>query len=148
MDLGDILKSVLGGSGNTEGSSGEGSGKLDLMSIITGLLGGQGGAGLGELVKKFTESGLGDVVSSWIGKGDNAPVTPEQVKDVFGEESIQEMADKTGMNKEEVTEQLSDILPKAIDKVTPDGKLPDANQEGIDLGKIGDLLGGLFGKKE
>lgn len=145
MDLGNILKSVLGGSG--EGSS-EGSGKLDIMSIITGLLGGQGGAGLGELVKKFTENGLGDVVSSWVGKGDNAPVTPEQVKDIFGEEGIEEMANKTGMNKEEVTGQLSDILPKAIDKVTPEGKLPDANEGGIDLGNIGDLLGGLFGKKE
>lgn len=146
MDLGNILKSVLGGSG--EGSSSEGSGKLDLMSIITGLIGGQGGAGLGELVKKFTENGLGDVVSSWIGKGDNAPVSPEQVKDVFGEDGIQEMANKTGMNKEELTGQLSDILPKAIDKVTPDGKLPDTTEESIDLGKIGDLLGGLFGKKE
>ena len=52
------------------------------------------------------------------------------------------------MNKEELTGQLSDILPKAIDKVTPDGKLPDTTEEGIDLGKIGDLLGGLFGKKE
>ena len=58
------------------------------------------------------------------------------------------MANKTGMNKEELTGQLSDILPKAIDKVTPDGKLPDTTEEGIDLGKIGDLLGGLFGKKE
>jgi uncharacterized protein YidB (DUF937 family) len=91
MDLGNILKSVLGGSGE---GSGEGSGKLDLMSIVTGLIGGQGGAGLGELVKKFTENGLGDVVSSWIGKGDNAPVTPEQVKNVFGEEGIEEMAKK------------------------------------------------------
>jgi len=145
MDLGNILKSVLGGS--SEGS-GEESGKLDLMSIITGLIGGQGGAGLGELVKKFTENGLGDVVSSWIGKGDNAPVTPEQVKNVFGEEGIEEIANKTGMNKEEITGQLSDILPQAIDKVTPEGKLPDANEGGIDLGNIDDLLGGLFGKKE
>lgn len=148
MDFGDILKSVLGGSGSSEGSSDEGNGKLDLMSIITGLLGSQGGAGLSGLVKQFKEKGLEDVVSSWIGKGDNAPVTPEQIKNVFGEDNIKEMATKTGMNKEEVTGQLSDILPKAIDKVTPDGKLPDANEESIDLGKIGDLLGGLFGKKE
>jgi uncharacterized protein YidB (DUF937 family) len=52
------------------------------------------------------------------------------------------------MNKEEITGQLSDILPKVIDKVTPEGKLPDTNEGGIDLGNIGDLLGGLFGKKE
>jgi len=145
MDLGNILKSVLGGSGE---GSGEGSGKLDIMSIITGLLGGQGGAGLDGLVKQFTEKGLGDVVSSWVGKGDNAPVTPEQVKDVFGEKGIDEIATKTGLDKDEVTGQLSDLLPKAIDKVTPEGKLPDANEGGIDLGNIGDLLGGLFGKKE
>ena len=132
MDLMDTIKSALDG--------GEGSGKPDLMSVITGLI---GGGGLNGLIKMFTEKGLGDIVSSWVGKGDNTPVTPEQVKDVFGENGIDEIATKTGMDKDEVTGQLSDLLPKAVDKVTPEGKVPE---EGPDPGKITDLLGGLFGK--
>lgn len=142
MDFLDAVKSVL------DSGKGEGSGKTDILSIVTGLIGGQGGAGLSGIVKQFTEKGLGDVVSSWVGKGENAPVSPEEVKNVFGDDSIDEIASKTGLDKKEVTGQLSDILPQVVDKLTPDGKIPESNESGIDLGQIGNLLDDLFGKKQ
>lgn len=139
MGILDSIKSAIGG------GEGEGSGKPDLMSIITGLIGGSGG--LGGIVKQFTEKGLGDVVSSWIGKGDNAPVSPDQVKDAFGEDAIKDISEKTGMDTKEVTEQLSDKLPQIVDKLTPDGKIPEGDEAGLGLDNIGDIIGGLFGKK-
>lgn len=132
MDILDSVKSVLGGN--------EGDKKNDLMSSVLGLVGGQGG--IGNLVQKFTSNGLGDVVSSWVGKGENQPVSQEQIQNVLGPEKINEISSKTGMDNNAVTGQLSKLLPQVVDKLTPDGKVP----EGDILSQGKDLLGGLFGK--
>ncbi len=133
MDILDSAKSLLGGNdGNTQNN---------LISGVMGLIGGQG-SGIGGLVSQFASKGLGDTVNSWIGKGDNLPISPEQIKSVFGEETVNKFAESNNMNSDEAGSQLSNLLPSIIDKLTPDGSIPD----GDILSKGKDLLGGIFGK--
>ncbi len=131
MDILNTVKSALGG----------GDKQNDLMSSVMGLLGGQGG--LNGLINQFTSKGLGDVIGSWVGTGKNLPVSPDQLKSVLGDDTVKNIASKLGMDTNAVTSQLSNLLPDVVDKLTPNGKIP----EGDILGQASDLLGGLFGKK-
>jgi len=124
-----LLDSVLGGGSN------------DIMSTVLGLIGGQKG-GLAGLVSQFASNGLEDLISSWVGSGENKSISPDQLKSALGSEKINEIASKLGTDSNSVLSQLTDILPKAVDKLTPEGKVPE-NEEDI-LGKAKDLLSGLF----
>ena len=84
-----------------------------------GLLGGLGG-----LVDKFQKGGLGDVVNSWVGHGQNQPVTPGQLGPALGPDIIKTLAQRSGLSEEELTRQLSQVLPGLVDKLTPHGRLP------------------------
>ncbi|MFZ1281657.1 MAG: YidB family protein [Ignavibacteriaceae bacterium] len=130
MDILNTVKSALGG-GDNQG---------DLLSSVMGLL---GGGGLNNLISQFGAKGLGDVVGSWVGTGKNLPVSPDQLKGVLGDDTVKNIASKLGMDSNAVTSQLSNLLPDVVDKLTPDGKVP----EGDLMSKGMDLLGGLFGKK-
>ena len=131
MDILNTVNSALGG-GDKQG---------DLLSSVMGLIGGQGG--LNNLISQFGAKGLGDVVGSWVGTGKNLPVSPDQLKGVLGDDTVKNIASKLGMDSNAVTSQLSNLLPDVVDKLTPDGKVP----EGDLMSKGMDLLGGLFGKK-
>src|SRR5215471_4473855 len=80
--------------------------------------------GLGGLFNQFQQSGLGDVMKSWIGTGPNQPISPNQLGSALGPKIIQVLAQKTGMSEQELTAQLSQILPGVVDKLTPNGRLP------------------------
>jgi uncharacterized protein YidB (DUF937 family) len=109
------------------------------MGLFDGVLGGVLGAGAVALVTKyvnqhgglqgvvdqFQKQGLGGIVNSWIGTGDNQTVTAEQITKTVGADKIQEMAKEAGVEPAVLADQLAQHLPTAIDKVTPDGKLPD-----------------------
>jgi uncharacterized protein YidB (DUF937 family) len=84
-----------------------------------GLLGGLGG-----LLDKLQKGGLGDVANSWIGTGQNQPVTPKQLGPALGPDIIKTLAQRSGLSEEELTKQLSQILPGVVDKLTPAGRLP------------------------
>lgn len=131
MDILNTIQSALGG----------GDKKDDLMSSVMGLLGGQGG--LQNLISQFGSKGLGDVIGSWVGTGKNLPISPDQLKGVLGDDTLKNIAAKLGIDSNAVTSQLSNLLPDVVDKLTPNGKVP----EGDLMGKATDLLGGLFGKK-
>jgi uncharacterized protein YidB (DUF937 family) len=134
MDILGTVKSLLGGS--------EGGEQNELIKSITNLVGGQGG-GLNNLVQQFSSKGLGDVISSWISTGKNLPVSADQIQNVLGSDTIKGIASKVGLDTGTVSKQLSDLLPNLVDKLTPDGKIPESDliSEGIDK------LGNLFGKK-
>lgn len=100
---------------------------------------GQGG-GLRGLVEKFNEAGLGEVVGSWIGKGDNLPVSADQLKEVLGSDLLGKLAGQLGMDPAQASGQLADMLPGLVDKLTPQGVAPENG-----LGNAGDLLGMLGG---
>ena len=131
MGILDGVKSALGGGGNQN----------DIISEIMKLIGGQSG-GLAGLVQLFTSKGMGDIISSWIGTGNNLPISSGQLTEVLGSDTIKNLASKLGMDSNSLTGQLSNLLPQVIDKLTPDGKVP----EGDILIKGMDLLGGLFSK--
>ena len=131
MDILNTVKSALGG----------GDKQNNLLSSVMGLIGGQGG--LNNLISQFGAKGLGDVIGSWVGTGKNLPVSPDQLKSALGDDTVKNIASKLGMDSNAVTSQLSNLLPDVVDKLTPDGKVP----EGDMLSKGMEMLGGLFGKK-
>ncbi len=138
--LGQVAGSLLGG-GQQGGAAGGG-----LASVLGGLLSNDGGqGGLGGLVGKFEQAGLGNVVSSWIGSGQNLPISAEQLQSVLGSDAVSGMAAKLGINPSDALGQLSTMLPGLVDKLTPNGAAPAGG-----LGNMGDLagmLGGLLAKK-
>jgi uncharacterized protein YidB (DUF937 family) len=84
-----------------------------------GLLGGLSG-----LVEKLQKGGLGHAINSWIGSAQNQPVSPGQLGSALGPDIIKTLAQRSGMSEEEITKQLSQILPGIVDKLTPQGRLP------------------------
>jgi uncharacterized protein YidB (DUF937 family) len=131
MDILNTIQSALG----------SGDKKDDIMSSIIGMIGGQGG--LNNLINQFGAKGLGDVIGSWVSTGKNLPISPEQLQSVLGNDTVKNIASKLGMDNNSLTSQLSNLLPDVVDKLTPNGKVP----EGDILNQTTDLLGGLFGKK-
>jgi len=81
-------------------------------------------AGLGGLLSKLQEGGLGSVANSWVGPGQNQPVSPGQLGSALGPTIIKTLAQKSGLSEDEITRQLSQMLPGVIDKLTPNGRLP------------------------
>lgn len=96
--------------------------------------------GLTGLVERFQEAGLGNVIHSWIGTGQNAPVTAEQMEQVLGEGHLQQIAEETGLPHPAVAERLSAMLPDLIDKLTPAGHVPQGG-----LGNMSALLDQFMG---
>jgi uncharacterized protein YidB (DUF937 family) len=86
-----------------------------------GLLGGLGG-----LLDKFQQGGYGKVINSWIGSGQNEPVQSSQLGTVLGPDIIKVLAQKSGLSEDELTKQLSQILPAVVDTLTPNGRIPTA----------------------
>jgi uncharacterized protein YidB (DUF937 family) len=84
-----------------------------------GMLGGLGG-----LLNKLEQGGLGNVANSWVGSGQNQPVAPGQLGSALGPSIIKMLAQKSGLSEEEITQQLSQVLPGIVDKLTPSGRLP------------------------
>lgn len=94
--------------------------------------------GLGNIVGALQSGGLGDAVSSWLGSGDNIAVAPKDLQAALGDETISQFAEKAGVSGGEASALLAGILPQVVDKLSPDGKLPDK-------GGLDSLLGGLIG---
>jgi uncharacterized protein YidB (DUF937 family) len=82
--------------------------------------------GLGGLLKKLEQGGLGNAADSWVGTGQNQPVSPGQLGSALGPSIIKMLAQKSGIPEEELTKQLSQVLPGIVDKLTPSGRLPTA----------------------
>jgi uncharacterized protein YidB (DUF937 family) len=94
---------------------------------LGGLLSGAGGLlnnGLHELLERFTQNGHGEVAQSWINQGPNKAIAPEQLKAAIGPEVLTELAQRTGLSPEEILARLSKELPAAVDRYTPEGRLP------------------------
>ena len=107
------------------------------------LLKGQGG--VGGLAEKFGQAGLGDIVGSWVGKGDNAGVSPEQITAVLGSGPLADFARKLGVSPEQASETLAGLLPEAIDRLTPGGQIDGADDLLAKLpGGVGGMIGGFL----
>ena len=123
----DKLAEVLrGATANNPGAPGQ----SPQQGNLGGLIGAAGGVGtmlsngLGELVERFKQSGFGDIADSWVSRGPNKDVTPSQLEQAIGSDTLATLAQQTGLSREEIVARLSRELPPAVDKYTPDGKLP------------------------
>ncbi|HLM38143.1 MAG TPA: YidB family protein [Microvirga sp.] len=122
--LGGGASGAPGGAGSTGGAGGLGG--------LGGLLGGLGGAGaggllsggLGELMDRFKQNGHGDTAESWVGTGPNKEVAPHQLEQAIGPDVLENLTKQTGLSREELLSRLSRELPQAVDKYTPEGRLP------------------------
>jgi len=136
-----LLDSVIGALGQS-GQGGGAGGGADLLSAVVSMLGqsgGQGGGlgGLAGLVAKMQQSGLGDVAASWVGTGQNQPISADQLGGVLGGDTVSNMASQLGLNQGDLLGQLTQVLPQLVDKLTPQGQIPQ--------GDLGGMLGGLLG---
>jgi uncharacterized protein YidB (DUF937 family) len=100
-----------------------------LGGLLGGLLGsGAAGGilsgGLGDLLKQFQQNGQGDKAQSWIASGPNKAVSPRELEEALGPDKIAWLMQQTGLSREELLEGLSRELPKTVDQLTPDGRLP------------------------
>ncbi|WP_298603979.1 YidB family protein [Zoogloea sp.] len=149
---GQVLGSLAGGDGQQQGG---GAGQALLLQLAMSLLQGQGGVAaqggqldlggiLGGLVARFGEAGLAEQASSWVGTGQNLPVSAEQIGQVFGNSALGDMAAQLGMPSEQVAGHLANLLPQVIDGLTPGGQLPAAG--GADLGDALAGLAAMFGR--
>lgn len=138
-----MLQAVLGMLANSGGQGGGGG-----LGALAGALGGGAGAagaggnagGIGSLIEAFSRNGMGDVVQSWIGTGQNMPVSGDQLQQVLGSDRIGSIAQQLGISPNAASGQLAELLPQVIDKLTPQGSVPQGG-----FGDIGSLLSMLGG---
>lgn len=104
--LGDLLKGGLGGllAGGAAGS------------ILSG--------GLADLLKQMQQSGHGDAAESWVGKGENKTIAPDDLANALGADQINALTSRTGLSRDQLLSELSQYLPEAVDQFTPDGHIP------------------------
>lgn len=134
--LGNLISSALGG-GNSGGNSG--GGQNTLLQAALGMINQHGG--LGVLQQQFQGSNLSHLFSSWVGTGQNQPVSPEQITQVLGHDQVAQLAQQAGVSHGEAASGLAQLLPAIIDKLTPQGTAPTGNALQSGLASL--LSGGL-----
>lgn len=140
-DMGSILMAllpvVLGmlanrGGGSPQAGPGPGGGGGGLGDLIGSMLGGGGAAGgaggLGDLLRRFEQAGFGEQAQSWVGTGQNLPVSPDVIGQIFGSGALSQIARQAGLTEQETSAGLSQMLPDVVDRFTPDGQVPNLDQ--------------------
>jgi uncharacterized protein YidB (DUF937 family) len=132
----DKLQGILGnltgqhpGTGNANDNDSGG-----LGGLLGGLFGGQNAGGgisgaIGDLIGRFSDNGHGDAARSWVETGPNREVGPNDLEEALGEDTLAELGQKTGLSRQELVARLSKVLPSAVDKLTPEGRLPTPDEE-------------------
>ena len=116
-----ILEKVTEALGIQSGSGG--AANAAILEHVTALVNNPQTGGVQGLVQQFQSKGLGDVVNSWIGNGANQPITGDQIAKVVGQDRLNAIASKVGMQPDQVSGLIAQHLPDVIDKLTPSGKL-------------------------
>ncbi len=136
MGLLDSIVSAMG-SENTQARA-QASLLPALIEVVKGYPGGLPG-----LIDKFQQGGLGGVIASWVGSGQNQPVSPEQLNSVLGDDVVNTLATRSGLDVDTVLSSLSIMLPSLVDQATPSGSLDASPNGGTSLINS---LSGLLGK--
>jgi uncharacterized protein YidB (DUF937 family) len=145
MSLLDTLASSLGNSSQGGGA------QSGLIAAAMEFVNNQPG-GLNGLIQRFHENGAGDIVSSWVGTGENKPISSDTVTNVLGSDAVSQIAQKAGLSGDQVSGMLATVLPHLVNHATPDGQVPADGKLDVGslLGSLGGLgaLAGMFGKSE
>ena len=139
MGLLDSIFGAIGEKGDTSGKA------APLIGILSGLLTQCGG--LQGLASKFSQTGQGNTFSSWVGVGENQPISSNQIQEALGSDQIRAMAARMGVDPNLASNFLAEYLPKIVDKLTPAGKIDPAtdHQQGL-AALLPSLLQSLGGK--
>lgn len=138
--VGEVLGGMLGGAGG--GAAGGGMGAV-LGSMLGGGAGGAGGlGGLGGLLEQFQRAGFAEQANSWVGTGQNLPISPDALSQVFGSDTLSQIAEQAGVSEAEASEGMSQLLPAVVDQLTPDGNPPDLDQLIASVGSLTRQFGG------
>ena len=132
MGFFDIVSGLAGQAMSSGGNSNP------LLTGVLGMLQNHEG-GVGGLIKAFREKGLGDIAASWVGKGDNLPISSEQLQSVLGSDMVSGLAAKFGISQD----QIAQMLPQVVDQLTPNGEVEAG---GFDAGKAIGMLQRMFNK--
>ena len=132
-----LLDSIAGAVGQQLGG-----GQNGVMNMVTALIANQGNGGLAGLLQQFQAKGLGAAAASWVGTGENQPISGDQLSEVLGSGTVQQLAARAGLDPNALAGQLAHLLPQAIDKLTPGGSVP--RQDAVEQ-NLGSVLKGLFG---
>lgn len=132
----DIVKSAIGANTSEEAEP-------KTQHLVTGTLGMLDSmGGINGLMRKFQQSGMGDVAASWVGTGENRDIQPDQLSQVLGQDRIAALSRQAGIPEAKGASVLSKVLPAMVDKLTPEGKAPETGNLST-LSKV--LLGGIGG---
>jgi uncharacterized protein YidB (DUF937 family) len=125
--LDDVIVAALGAKSGSAPSS-------PIATALLALLASRGSAsgqtsegslgGLGGLIDRFRNNGLEDAIKSWIGTGQNQAISPGQLRQALGQETVEDLAQQTGLAHGDLLSQLSNLLPGVVDRLTPNGQLP------------------------
>lgn len=139
-----LLDSALGMLG---GMNQDNDGKAGLMQAVVAMLGDKqpgGVGGLQALINAFHQAGLADIVQSWVGTGQNMPISAAQIQQALGGGQLQQLADAAGISHEGAASHLAEFLPGIIDHLTPHGQVPEAGN--INPAAVLQQFSSLFGK--
>ncbi len=114
--LGNVLGGMMGG-GQTSAQGGS-----PMMQILLQML--QQNGGLGGLLGKMQQQGMGDQMQSWIGTGQNQPISPDALSQIFGQGQLGRIAEQLGMSQQDAAGGLAQMLPNVVDEMTPQGQIP------------------------
>lgn len=142
---------------------------MGLLDIVGGLIGGQAGGnsqsalittalefinnqpgGLNGLIEKFQKGGAGDVIGSWVGTGENQPISPDTLQNVLGSDVVGSLASKVGIDPSQASSILAQVLPHVVNHATPNGEVPAGGQVDTSnvLGTLTQLAGMFGGNKQ
>ncbi|KVV49290.1 hypothetical protein WT27_02400 [Burkholderia territorii] len=142
---------------------------MGLLDIVGGLIGGQAGGnsqsalittalefinnqpgGLNGLIEKFKAGGAGDIIGSWVGTGENQPISPDTLQNVLGSEVVGSLASKVGIDPSQASAILAQVLPHVVNGATPNGEVPASGQVDTSnvLGTLTQLAGMFGGNKQ
>ena len=117
--------------------------QASLLPALVELVGKYPG-GLSGIIEKFQNEGLGGVIASWISTGPNESISPDQLHSVLGDDMVQGLSERSGLDMTSVLSNLSVMLPSLVDQATPDGTMPQGQGgNGSVLGALSGMLGRL-----
>jgi len=138
MGLFDQVVGAVTGSANSPADAGN-----PLIASIMQLLSSPQTGGLAGLIQSFSHGGLAEIANSWISTGKNLTVSPDQIKNIIGNDQVGKVASQLGITPDQASAHIAEYLPQIVDKLTPNGSVPEGGDlmaQGLEL-----LKGKLFG---
>jgi uncharacterized protein YidB (DUF937 family) len=146
------LGQAMGRQQNDTGRAGSGmaSAVMALLPIVLGMLANRqggpaappaAGGGIADILEQFQRAGYGDQARSWVSTGANLPISPDAISDVFGRETLSQIASQAGLSEREASAGLTEVLPDVVDRLTPQGDVPDLDTLAASVGDLQRRLG-------